>query len=139
MVKCFDFLFVKLMYLGPVSPFKIYLYNYLLMYVYTLFIFMSLPVCHSVCAVVRGICESLPMCHSVCAVVRGTCVSLPVCHGVCSGWRKCTGVVPSSYNMGPGYEVHVVSLRLYPILPIPNSCLGTIFGGYMVLLTLLVL
>lgn len=122
MLKCFDFLFVQLMYLGPVSPFKIYFYNYLLMYVYTLFI-----------------CVSLPVCHSVCAVVRGTCVSLPVCHGVCSGWRKCTGVVPSSYNMGPGYEVHVVSLRLYPILPIPNSCLGTMFGGYMALLTLLVL
>lgn len=54
MLKCFDFLFVQLMYLGPVSPFKIYFYNYLLMYVYTLFICMSLPVCHSVCAVVGG-------------------------------------------------------------------------------------
>lgn len=48
MLKCFDFLFVQLMYLGPVSPFKIYLSIYLLMYVCTLIICMNLPVCHCV-------------------------------------------------------------------------------------------
>lgn len=48
MLKCFDFLFVQLMYLGPVPPFKIYLSIYLLMYVCTLIICMNLPVCHCV-------------------------------------------------------------------------------------------
>lgn len=75
-------------------------------------------------------------CVSLCAVVRGTWVSLPVCHGVCA-------VVGGSVQvlfLSPIIWVQDMKFTLSAsILLIPNSCLGTAFGGYTVLLTFSVL
>lgn len=92
--------------------------------------------CVSLCAVVRGTWVSLPVCHGVCAVAREICMSLPVCHVVCA-------VVGGSVQvlfLSPIIWVQDMKFTLSAsILLIPNSCLGTAFGGYTVLLTFSVL
>lgn len=68
-------------------------------------------------------------------MVREICVSLPVCHGLCA----VVGGNVQVLFLPPTIWVQDLKFTLSATLPIPNSYLGTMFGGYMVLLTLLVL